>query len=131
MHSNMTITERFIVISLLVSSLIMTSAVHAQNSPGYSNDTSNPGTGGNAVTTTPGTTGDNFSWWWLLPLVLIPLVLLIPWGEADESTLREEEYRTSDMGVAYRGVKGGRRTVSKVEKDTVSKKSPRRNQKES
>ncbi len=112
--------ERFMGISFLIASLIFASTVSAQDAPGYSSDpnsTINDGTNINAPSTT--TSEDNFSWWWLLPLAFIPLVLLIPWNKSEET--RVSEYNIGDPRLAYRGVKGGR--VSRTKKN--NKRSPK------
>lgn len=98
---------------LMLNFLVLPGSIHAQNelsNPGVQNGTYNqtqPGTidnngvGGTNTVQDSASDNEGFNWWWLLPLIAIPIIYLLTRRSNDRDTYH-------DRGSSLSGAKGGR-----------------------
>lgn len=112
--------------TMLLIPILMINLAASPESLTQADPNQNPGTGQETINpNSPGavTEDDGFNGWWLLPLLLIPLVLLMPWGESEDRVEQSErDYLAgSRSNLAYRGAKGGKVTRSKSKKRSTKR----------
>jgi len=88
---------------MLFGTVLVAPSVSAQNNTEY-NTAPGTTTDDTGTLNSTDTQNDGFNWWWLLPLIAIPLVLLARRGSSDKA-------ERQDSG-QFAGAKGGRQERS-------------------